>query len=81
MSYPTQSIDFTTWRKGRRTRGSCKIEVCPECGRKGEVTRYTDGTVSIVHRGHVVNVPDLLSMFHVDDSCFVPKPKKAAVQP
>lgn len=30
-------VDFTTWRKGRRTRGAAKIGLCPKCGKKGEI--------------------------------------------
>lgn len=37
-------IDYTKMRKSK------KIILCPRCNRKGFVTNYTDGSISIKHK-------------------------------
>lgn len=34
-------LDFTKRRKGSVAENGRKIEVCPNCGRKGTISRYT----------------------------------------
>ncbi len=56
-----QTIDYTTWRKGTRTRGSVRIGICPKCGRKGEINpagHWTDGAGKPTRIIHVYRVLD-----------------------
>lgn len=75
----TNGIDFTTWRKGKRTRGGCTIQVCPKCGRKGEMAHVAAGLLgkkqiygfsTYTHKGHVIGG----WLFSVDESCKVSDP-------
>ncbi len=43
-----EKTDYTFERLGSRARGQ-KIERCPRCGRRGRVTRYTDGSSLCIH--------------------------------
>lgn len=40
---------------------------CPDCGRNGEVHKYTDGSAAITHAGHL----GLLGFFEVTSHCYI----------
>jgi len=56
------TLDYTKLRPNKKKR----IIKCPECGKMGELHKYTNGQAMIIHTSHIV-----LGMFnHVDESCF-----------
>lgn len=62
-------IDFTKYRKGKKTRGSRVIAICPKCGRKGERTIYKDDSEGFNHKARLV-----MGLFlSVYDHCFIKK--------
>lgn len=74
MSTPT--IDYTTWRKGKRVHRTSKIAVCPKCGKKGEYRpSWSDKkgkthSAEYIHSGHIVAIAGM-EFFHVDSICYV----------
>jgi hypothetical protein len=72
-----QIIDYTTMRKGKRVRGSSKIDVCPKCGRKGErvdrpsVATKHGWTVAYSQFNHIAETVNLggFLMINVKDYC------------
>jgi hypothetical protein len=68
---PGTTIDYTAYRKGRKTPDG-PIIVCPKCGRKGAVRTITSVKKpfrDVTHKKHQLS----WSIFwHVDDYCFVP---------
>jgi hypothetical protein len=69
-------IDFTTRRKGSRTRAGRTIQVCPKCGRKGELSHIEAGKMSRNSRAmdcytHKGTLHSGGLVFRVDDSCYV----------
>jgi hypothetical protein len=69
-------IDFTTMRKGRRTRGSRVIDYCPKCGAKGERLVLRDRKTKEVtgydftHKAKIERVMGI-DFVEVTASCFV----------
>lgn len=55
-------IDYTKMRKSK------KIILCPRCNRKGEITNYTDGSISIKHKAE-----NHKWCLEITDSCFLKK--------
>ena len=69
----TQTIDFTKMRKGTRTRGTRKIEICPNCGRKGERVNYSKGEAGVTHKLEYRGV-----LPEATDFCLLPKAEVAS---
>ncbi len=60
-----RKVDFTQWRPGLHV-GYGKIDVCPQCGRVGRVTRFPNGAVQIVHQAENID-----GVLRIIASCFV----------
>jgi hypothetical protein len=79
-----QDIDYTTWRKGKKV-GRNKIDVCPKCGRKGEVRppfqkengKWVFGTCT--HKARIVTMGGF-QMREITDQCFIRPPEEGKGQ-
>lgn len=65
-------IDYTTWRRGRKTDRGNTIGYCPKCGLKGEIRHIrANGNhapfMSVIHKKHLV----MGIMWHVDSACHI----------
>jgi len=54
-------IDFTKMKPNKKLR----LIKCPNCGRVGQLHKYTDGQASISHKGNIE-----LGFFNIKDRCF-----------
>lgn len=59
-------IDYTTMNPTGKANKKLRLISCPECGKIGRLTKYTDGSASIAHKGHVA-----FGLFNVDEYCFL----------
>ena len=55
------TIDFTKMRLSKKHR----IQVCPKCGRRGELVHYRDGGGRCFHKAH----REPVGLF-IDDGCY-----------
>jgi hypothetical protein len=49
----SEAVDYTKMRLGS-WHGAEKIMQCPECGRKGVMRTYQDGSANVTHTGRIV---------------------------
>ncbi len=56
----TEITDYTAMKANKKLR----LVKCPECGRVGRLTKYTDGSAAIAHKGRIE-----FGMFNIIEHC------------
>lgn len=64
MKKQSNIIDYTTLKPNKKLR----LVKCPECGKTGMLTKYTDGSAAIKHKGVIQ-----FGFFNITESCFFKK--------
>ena len=59
-----KEVDFTKMKPNKKLR----LVKCPDCGRVGELHKYTDGSAGISHKGKIE-----FGFFSINDHCFFKK--------
>jgi len=71
MSTTDSIVDYTKWRRGIRTGGGT-IQICPQCGRKGERHVYQNRAQAYFHKGERSAIG-----LHITDRCLIPAPAES----
>jgi len=67
-----QLINYTIYRKGRKSMDNRPIDYCPKCGRKGERRQYADGSIMFAHKLRVTRA-GVFVLPEVIDHCMIPE--------